>query len=111
MSKVALTQTGITELETTLYALTDPELLLVADAVRADFVHWVNNHIELTLPQFTWLSSIDELFLDLLAVKTAIAFRNRLPLLIDLPSTTGDGKWFLDKGTIAPKWEGSGEIT
>lgn len=111
MSKVPLSTAGISQLQTDLYALPDPELFVEADAAHADFVAWVDSHIELTQAQLTWLGDIDALFLDLLAVKTAIALKNRLNLDLERASGSGSGKWFQDKDGIAPKWMGSGQIT
>lgn len=111
MPKVPLSAFGLATLQSDLYALPDPELIVEAEAVRADFVSWVDNHIDLTPAQFTWLGDIDTLFLDLLSVKTAIAFRNRVPFTFDLASGTGSGKWFMEKSTLNPKWEAPGVIT
>ncbi len=111
MPKVPLTTAGINQLQNNLYALPDPELFVEADAAHQNFVSWVDSHIQLTQAQLTWLGDIDVLFLDLLAVKTAIALKNRLTLSLELGSGTGAGKWFMDKDTIAPKWVGSGQIT
>ena len=110
MAKVPLTSAGIGELQTYLYSLTEPALLAEAEAVHADFVAWVDGHIELTTAQLDWLGGIDPLYIDYLAAKTAIAFRNRLPLELVVPSATGEGKWFLDKKPIAPRWKGPDNI-
>lgn len=111
MSKVPLSTAGINTLQTKLYQMTDPELLAEAAAAHSDFIGWVDSHILITSGQLTWLESIDKLFIDLLAVKTAIALRNRLPLVVILPSSTpAPGKWFMDKDELTPVWKGAGLI-
>ncbi|SFH37590.1 hypothetical protein [Pedobacter insulae] len=110
-TKVPLTTAGITTLQTNLYSLSDPDLFDEADAVHQDFVGWIDDHIELTSQQLEWLSDIDQLFIDYLSAKTAIAFKNRLPFSLEVPSVAGNGKWFQDKEPIAPRWQGSGNIT
>ena len=113
MSKVPLTPAGIADLQDNLYALADGPLFVEAAAVHADFPTWVDEHIILSPGQLGWLRGIDQLFLDYLAAKTAIALRNRLPLELTLPtaSATPTGKWFLDKDPITPCWQGTGDIT
>lgn len=110
MPKVPLTPAGIAQLQTDLYALPDPELFVEADAAYTDFVAWVDSKIELIPAQLTWLGDIDEMFIKLLGIKTAIALKNRLDLSLTMASGSGSGKWFQDKDTIAPKWVGTGEI-
>lgn len=111
MPKVPLTSAGIAQLQTDLYALPDPELIAEADAAYTDFVAWVDSHIELIPAQLTWFGDIDEMFLKLLGIQTAIALKNKLDLNFEMASGSGSGKWFQDKDPIAPTWMGSGQIT
>ncbi len=111
MIKVPLSQEGITQLETNLYALSDPALFAESEAAHQDFVSWVDGHITLTAGQLAWLGGIDPLFLKLLGIKTAIALRNKLTLKIKLPSASATGgKWIMDKDPITPKWVDPGII-
>lgn len=108
MMKVEFSPAGFKDLETQLYELSDVALQSEADAVFADYIDWVDNHVQLSTAQISYLQSLDAFFIASLAAKAAITFVNRLPLNLVLPTNyseaekeEGRGKWFLDKSTIA----------
>lgn len=107
MEKVPFSPEGFKQLETQLYALDDTALKAQANAVLADYINWVDNHVILDTAQVTYLQGLDALFIASLAANAAVVFVNRLPLNLVLPnnytmaSQEGRGKWFLDKTTIA----------
>lgn len=107
MNKVPFTPAGFKQLEAWLYALNNTELRLEADAVNADYIDWVTNHVTLNDDQVDFLNGLDALFIAALGSKAAIAFVNRLPLNLELPDNYAlltaekkTGKWFLDKSSI-----------
>lgn len=119
MNKVPLSDAGIIQLQTNLYALSDAALLAEAKSLHQDFASWLDDHIILDNDQLTWFKSIDKIFRDYISAKTAIALINRLPITLELPpvppagsgANKVSGKWFQDKDSIAPpKWEGAGVI-
>lgn len=108
MAKVEFSPAGFKDLETQLYELSDVALQSEADAVLADYIDWVDNHVQLSTAQISYLQSLDGYFIASLAAKAAITFVNRLPLNLVLPTNyneaeqeEGRGKWFLDKSTVA----------
>lgn len=107
MTKVEFSPAGFKDLETQLYELSDIDLQSEADAVLVNYIDWVDNHVQLSTAQITYLQSLDAYFIASLAVKAAITFVNRLPLNLVLPTNYSEaeqeeesGKWFLDKSTI-----------
>lgn len=108
MTKVAFSPAGFKDLETQLYKLSAIELQIEADAVFNNYIEWVDNHVELSKAQISYLQSLDTYFIASLAANAAITFVNRLPLNLVLPANyseaeqeEGRGKWFLDKSTLA----------
>lgn len=108
MTKVAFSPAGFKDLETQLYKLSAIELQIEADAVFNNYIDWVDNHVQLSTAQISYLQSLDAFFIASLAAKAAITFVNRLPLNLVLPANysaaneeEGRGKWFLDKSTVA----------
>lgn len=107
MEKVEFSPEGFKDLEYQLYVLDDNSLIAEANAVLADYINWVDEHVILSTNQVNYLQGLDPLFIASLAAKASIAFANRLPLNLILPAdylTTntgeGRGKWFLDSSTI-----------
>ncbi|WP_333624266.1 hypothetical protein [Sphingobacterium siyangense] len=105
MEKVSFTPDGFDDLQTALYALSNAELEIEANAVFTDYVTWVKDHFILNTAQVSYLEGLDTLFIAQLASRAAIAFINRLPLNLILPpgydpSLPTVGKWFLDGSTI-----------
>ena len=108
MEKVDFSPTGFKDLESQLYELDDTALLAEANAVLANYITWVDEHVILSAAQISYLESLDSFFIASLASKAAITFVNRLPLNLVLPvnyelanEEEGRGKWFLDKSTVA----------
>jgi hypothetical protein len=107
MEKVAFSQAGFKQLESHLYELNDTALKAEANAVLADYITWVDDHVILDTAQIVYLQSLDNIFIASLAAKAATAFVNRLPLNLVLPPDYNQadeekrGKWFLDSSTIA----------
>ncbi|MGE8426310.1 MAG: hypothetical protein ACN6O7_00470 [Sphingobacterium sp.] len=105
MEKVTFTPDGFNDLQTALYALTNAELEIEANAVFTDYISWVKDHIILNTAQVNYLEGLDTVFIAQLASRASIAFLNRLPLNLILPpgydpSLPTVGKWFLDGSTI-----------
>ncbi|WP_313155976.1 hypothetical protein [Sphingobacterium multivorum] len=107
MAKVPFTPDGFDDLQTTLYALTNAELEVEANAVFTDYISWVDDHVVLNAAQLAYLNALDPVFITQLASRASIAFLNRLPLNLVLPpdydptAIPSVGKWFLDGSTIA----------
>jgi hypothetical protein len=75
-----LTTAGVQELINELYAMSDPELQLEANAIGADFRLWIKSHFELSATQIQYLDQIDERWINDAAVNSKYFLENRLPI-------------------------------
>jgi len=76
-----------------LYALSQMDLQVEADAAGADFPLWIKSHFELTTSQITYLDGIDEMWLNDAATETKYFLENRLPISLNKalpPKRSGD---------------------
>ena len=102
MEKLPLTNAGAEELMIQLYALSQMDLQVEANAAGADFPLWIKSHFELTTSQITYLDQIDELWLDNAATETKYFLENRLPISLNkvLPPKRSGGDDDDDRGKL-----------
>ncbi|QEK50939.1 hypothetical protein FYC62_04065 [Pedobacter aquae] len=100
MEKVPFTPAGLQQLLTTLYALSDQELNLVADALHQNFKLWVAEHFDLDEAQLAYLYSLDERFVSQAAARGSYFMAHRLPIglnKMNASTVSDDGK---DRGKL-----------
>ena len=100
MEKVPFTPAGLQQLLTTLYALSDQELNLVANALHQNFKLWVAEHFDLDEAQLAYLNSLDERFVSQAAARGSYFMAHRLPIALnkmEAPALSSDGK---DRGKL-----------
>jgi len=85
MQQQPLTPAGVTNKTTELYALSNNDLLAQANAVRTDFIAWMNTNFVLNASQLSWLNAVDARWIAYAAFSTGFALENRLPVIFDAP--------------------------
>lgn len=86
-----------------LYALSQMDLQVEADAAGADFPLWIKSHFELTTSQITYLDQIDEMWLNDASTETKYFLENRLPISLNKvlpPKRSGDDDDDDDRGKL-----------
>lgn len=83
MTKYPFTNAGFQALQIELYALSNPELHLEAEKIRADFKSWMNGHFILSQDQLQFLSNINDEARTFIAFQTSFAVKNRLPVYLN----------------------------
>lgn len=103
MQKFTFNEQGATDLLASLYALSNADLQLEANAAGADFRLWIIGHFEFTSTQVDFINDIDEQWINQAAFETKIFLEGRKPIkLHKLPShdlrsdQTGDRGKLLD---------------
>jgi hypothetical protein len=69
---------GVQAKQVELYALSNNDLLIEANAVRSNLVAWMNTNFILSAPQQTYISSMDSTFVHFLASNVGLAIQYRL---------------------------------
>ncbi len=82
MEKQPLQPAGLQQLLSHLYALPDPELLLKAAAIAADFKSWIAAHFVLSGNQLSFLASLDNRFIATAANTCSDFVTRRLPIVL-----------------------------
>ncbi|MNK11838.1 hypothetical protein D3C87_298870 [compost metagenome] len=85
MQQQPLTPAGVDNKTAELYALPNNALLTEANAVRTDFIAWLNVNFVLNASQLTWLNGMDARWIAYAAYSTGFAFENRLPVVFNAP--------------------------
>lgn len=80
MSKPPLTTEDVSALTTELYALSDSELLLEADAIAADYLGWMEDKFDLAPEQITYISSAPTQMQKFWGYLYAASFASRGPI-------------------------------
>jgi len=91
MAQQPFTPAGVQQKQTELYQLSDDLLAEQADQIRSDFRTWLNNNFILDTDQQSYLSGIDDRFIQISSQETAFAVQNRLSITITTGGT-GSGK-------------------
>lgn len=89
MNKFQFTPKGVQALTTALYALPDEELNVEANLAQNSIKLWLNGHFELSPSQQEYLGNLNESFLDFTSFQLSFALRNRLPIMLQKPETSG----------------------
>lgn len=80
MPQVPLTPAGVQQKITEVYALSDPQLTVQADAIRSDFRQWVKDNFSLANSQLTYLDGMAADWLQFAGDITSMAFKYRRPV-------------------------------
>ncbi len=123
MVKVPFTPEGVLAKTEELYALSDQELLVQAQAVGTDFKSWFRTHFILKPSQEEYLGAIPASFLLFWGYQFGSAFIGRLPvMLMGLPdeprrtkqgntSASFSGSYTPERNGNAPELSFDGEVT
>ncbi|MEC3880217.1 hypothetical protein [Parapedobacter sp. 10938] len=84
MSMQPFTPVGVANKMADLYALSDPALLIEADAIRADFRDWVSTNFILDATQQTRLADLNDKWVQIAACQLGFAVENRLPVTLEV---------------------------
>jgi hypothetical protein len=82
MEKYPFTPAGVQDMQTALYALSDPQLELEAEVIENDFAAWVSDTFDLDSTQLSFLGNLNGDFLNSCGLRTALAVRHRLPIYL-----------------------------
>jgi len=80
MNRFPFTQLGFFEFQQYLHLLSDESLQAESEAIQHNFNTWINVHFEIPIQQQSYLESIDEGIIQILALDTSFAVTNRLPI-------------------------------
>lgn len=95
-----------------IYALSDTALAVQAGLVKADLVAWVNDNFTLTTDQATYLSNIDNKWIDYNADQMSFCFLYRVPVILIQPvPVPGLDKLFVSKPALEVTANSDGTIT
>ncbi|WP_304064293.1 hypothetical protein [Pedobacter glucosidilyticus] len=100
MEKVPLTSAGVQQKLAKLYAKSDQELNVEANAFHQDFKLWVAQNFHLNENQLAYLNSLDERFVSQAAARGSYFMAHRLPITLnkmEAPALRSDGK---DRGKL-----------
>ncbi|WP_461789455.1 hypothetical protein [Pedobacter sp.] len=86
MTQEPLTSAGISAKQSALYALSNNNLQIEVDAIKANFRAWLKINFTFSSPQETYLDGMDDGFMDFAAAQTAHAVKNRLVINFDAPN-------------------------
>lgn len=89
MTQQPFTPTGVQAKMGELYVLSDTNLQVQADLVRADLRTWVLDNFSLDTTQETFLSGLDDDWVRQAADQAAFAMENRLDIILDPPIEPG----------------------
>lgn len=111
MSLQPLSPTAVADKCTELYALTDTQLGLEADAVESNFASWIAANFALAAPQTDFLARMDIHGLNYFGAQCSMAFRGRLPITLIWPTPTpGYTKVPLSKSTLRVAMNNAGVL-
>lgn len=85
MQQQPLIPAGVNNKTAELYALPNNALIIEANAVRADFIAWLNVNFVLNSSQLAWLNGMDTRWITYAAFSTGLAIENRLPVIFNAP--------------------------
>lgn len=100
MEKVPFTPAGVQQKLATLYAKSDQELNVEANAFHQDFKLWVAQNFDLNENQLAYLNSLDERFVSQAAARGSYFMAHRLPIglnKMNASTVSSDGK---DRGKL-----------
>jgi hypothetical protein len=101
MTKYPFTPTGASDLQAALYALSDADLLLQADAVRLDFKQFMKDNFTLSTAQESYLDALDSRLVSYLSENISFCFIYRLPIYLTQDTPVPDAsKWIKTKNSI-----------
>jgi hypothetical protein len=83
MAQQPLTSAGVQAKITELYGLSDTLLTDQANLIRSDFKNWISNNFILSSSQLTYLSGIDDQWIQVAAADTSCAVQHRLPVSLN----------------------------
>ena len=86
MAQQPLTPAGVQQKKTDLYALSDSQLITQANLIKSDLRTWLKNNFVLDASQQSYLTGMDEQWIQLAACQTSCAVRNRLPVQFTIPN-------------------------
>jgi hypothetical protein len=96
-----LTPTGLADKLDELYLLTDPELQIEAQAIRADFRPWMNLNFDLTPGQVNNLDNLPDDFVHALACNASSAVAFRLPITLSILNPVSVSKMIRTEPALA----------
>lgn len=80
MKKFPFTPTGVAELNSQLYLLSDAELAIEAQAIETDLIAWTSLHFILSANQLDYLESINAKAIRFAAFQISFAVAHRRPV-------------------------------
>jgi hypothetical protein len=86
MAQEPLTPTGIATKQSDLYALSNNNLQLQVDAIKANFRAWLKTNFIFSAAQETYLDGMDDDFIEFSAIQTGHAVKNRLTITFSAPN-------------------------
>lgn len=107
------TPTGASDLLAALYALSDADLQIEADALRSDFKSWVETKFTLDSDQTAYLNGMNDNMTHYLSEQCHLCLINRLTINLEKPPTPSgyQGKWFKTRNSIETSSESGLEAT
>lgn len=76
---------GVQAKQVELYALSNNDLLIEANAVRSNFSAWMNTNFILSAAQQSYIASMDTTFVNFLASNVGLAIEHRLSITLTAP--------------------------
>ncbi|WP_113653417.1 hypothetical protein [Pedobacter namyangjuensis] len=87
MKKYPFSDAGFQAMQKDLYALTDQELQVVANAVANHFNSWMSENFDLTESQIAFIEGQQPQMTAFLSTQTSFAMVNRLPITLIKPES------------------------
>jgi len=109
MTKQPFTPAGVKQKTAELYALSNLDLDTQSNLVITDFRQWMNNNFTLDSTQQTYLTNLDQGFVNTLARSVSNALNNRVPINLtkaEIPS--GASKYIRSRDSITAVWNTNG---
>lgn len=99
-----------------LYALSDNDLKIQADAIKADLRAWVNDNFTLNGQQQAYLTNLDEQSVNYIGDQCSLCFLNRLPVILMQEESSDDDdlpqlKFIHTENTVRTKSNDAGNFT
>lgn len=113
MSVFPFSEKGVEDKLEALYALTDPDLAVEADAIETDFTNWMKANFSLDTQQTAYLDTINMQAIRYYGSQCALCFRHRLDIQLIYPappSAPGYSKWLDVTDTIVIGVDGTGNL-
>lgn len=112
MPKYPFTPANFQQKITDIYALSDPDLLIEATAVKENMVQWITDNFVLTTEQETFLTSQNEFVLNDTGASGSLCFLNRLDIYLTMqPPIVGLSKFFHSKPSLTTNSKADGTFT